>query len=257
MSIEKVPVTIITGFLGSGKTTLVRHLMLNPQGRRLAVLVNEFGDLGIDGDILKGCADANCPEDAIVELTNGCLCCTVADDFVPTIAALLNRAQPPDHILIETSGPGAAEAAAEGVRVAGSARAHHGRRRDRGRRCRGCRRRSLRARPRRDRTAARGRHQHRSRHPARRSVRRSGRLRRYRHPQQGRSGRSGAPCCGARHRAGGSAAPHRRDRSHRRPRRSAHRARASAPRRKTISTRGRPTTKTTTPTTTTISKPSS
>ena len=104
MSIEKVPVTIITGFLGSGKTTLVRHLMLNPQGRRLAVLVNEFGDLGIDGDILKGCADANCPEDAIVELTNGCLCCTVADDFVPTIAALLNRAQPPDHILIETSG---------------------------------------------------------------------------------------------------------------------------------------------------------
>jgi cobalamin biosynthesis protein CobW len=104
MSFEKVPVTIITGFLGAGKTTLVRHLMQNPQGRRLAILVNEFGDLGIDGDILKGCADANCPEDAIVELTNGCLCCTVADDFVPTIAALLARPQPPDHILIETSG---------------------------------------------------------------------------------------------------------------------------------------------------------
>jgi cobalamin biosynthesis protein CobW len=104
MSIEKVPVTIITGFLGSGKTTLVRHLMQNPQGRRLAVLVNEFGDLGIDGEILKGCADANCPEDAIVELTNGCLCCTVADDFAPTIAALLARPLPPDHILIETSG---------------------------------------------------------------------------------------------------------------------------------------------------------
>ncbi|MEO6841826.1 MAG: cobalamin biosynthesis protein CobW [Bradyrhizobium sp.] len=104
MSIEKIPVTIITGFLGAGKTTLVRHLMQNPQGRRLAILVNEFGDLGIDGDILKGCADANCPEDAIVELTNGCLCCTVADDFVPTIAALLARPQPPDHILIETSG---------------------------------------------------------------------------------------------------------------------------------------------------------
>jgi cobalamin biosynthesis protein CobW len=78
--------------------------MQNPQGRRLAILVNEFGDLGIDGEILKGCADANCPEDAIVELTNGCLCCTVADDFVPTIAALLARPQPPDHILIETSG---------------------------------------------------------------------------------------------------------------------------------------------------------
>jgi cobalamin biosynthesis protein CobW len=104
MSIEKVPVTIITGFLGSGKTTLVRHLMQNSQGRRLAVLVNEFGDLGIDGDILKGCADSNCPEDAIVELTNGCLCCTVADDFVPTISALLARPNPPDHILIETSG---------------------------------------------------------------------------------------------------------------------------------------------------------
>jgi cobalamin biosynthesis protein CobW len=104
MSFEKVPVTIITGFLGAGKTTLVRHLMQNPQGRRLAILVNEFGDLGIDGEILKGCADANCPEDAIVELTNGCLCCTVADDFVPTIAALLARPQPPDHILIETSG---------------------------------------------------------------------------------------------------------------------------------------------------------
>jgi cobalamin biosynthesis protein CobW len=104
MSLEKVPVTIITGFLGSGKTTLVRHLMQNAGGRRLAILVNEFGDLGIDGEILKGCADANCPDDAIVELTNGCLCCTVADDFVPTIAALLARAQPPEHILIETSG---------------------------------------------------------------------------------------------------------------------------------------------------------
>src|SRR6201994_402015 len=104
MSVEKIPVTIITGFLGAGKTTLVRHLMQNPQGKRLAILVNEFGDLGIDGDILKGCADENCPEDAIVELTNGCLCCTVADDFVPTISALLSRPQAPDHILIETSG---------------------------------------------------------------------------------------------------------------------------------------------------------
>src|ERR1700744_4569955 len=104
MSVEKIPVTIITGFLGAGQTTLVRPLMQNPQGKRLAILVNEFGDLGIDGDILKGCADENCPEDAIVELTNGCLCCTVADDFVPTISALLARPQAPDHILIETSG---------------------------------------------------------------------------------------------------------------------------------------------------------
>ncbi|CAL8981623.1 putative GTP-binding protein YjiA [Rhodoplanes serenus] len=104
MSLEKIPVTIVTGFLGAGKTSLVRHLMENPQGRRLAVLVNEFGDVGIDGEILKGCADPTCPADAIVELTNGCLCCTVADEFVPTITALLARPTPPDHILIETSG---------------------------------------------------------------------------------------------------------------------------------------------------------
>jgi cobalamin biosynthesis protein CobW len=104
MSIEKIPVTIVTGFLGAGKTSLVHHLLENPQGRRLAVLVNEFGDVGIDGEILKGCADDNCPEDAIVELTNGCLCCTVADEFVPTITALLARPEPPEHILIETSG---------------------------------------------------------------------------------------------------------------------------------------------------------
>jgi len=104
MSLAKVPVTIITGFLGAGKTSLVRHLIETANGRRLAVLVNEFGDIGIDGEILKGCADPACPEDAIVELTNGCLCCTVADEFVPTMTALLNRKEPPEHILIETSG---------------------------------------------------------------------------------------------------------------------------------------------------------
>jgi cobalamin biosynthesis protein CobW len=104
MSIEKIPVTIITGFLGAGKTSLIRHLIEAPHGRRLAILVNEFGDVGVDGDILKGCSDENCPEDAIVELTNGCLCCTVADEFVPTISALLARPEPPQHILIETSG---------------------------------------------------------------------------------------------------------------------------------------------------------
>ncbi|MBJ7533007.1 cobalamin biosynthesis protein CobW [Rhodomicrobium vannielii ATCC 17100] len=104
MSLAKVPVTIVTGFLGAGKTSLVRHLIENANGRRLAVLVNEFGDIGIDGEILKGCADPTCPEDAIVELTNGCLCCTVADEFVPTMTALLNRKEPPEHILIETSG---------------------------------------------------------------------------------------------------------------------------------------------------------
>jgi len=99
-----IPVTILTGFLGSGKTTLIRHLMQNPQGRRLAVLVNEFGSVGVDGEILKSCADEMCPEENIVELANGCICCTVADDFIPTIEALMALPQRPDHILIETSG---------------------------------------------------------------------------------------------------------------------------------------------------------
>ena len=103
-TLAKVPVTVITGFLGSGKTTLIRHLMMNPQGKRLAVLVNEFGDLGVDGDILKACADDNCPVENIMELANGCICCTVADDFIPTIEALLALPTRPDHILIETSG---------------------------------------------------------------------------------------------------------------------------------------------------------
>jgi cobalamin biosynthesis protein CobW len=103
-TLAKIPVTVITGFLGSGKTTLIRHLMANPQGKRLAILVNEFGTFGVDGDILKSCADANCPEENIVELANGCICCTVADDFIPTIEALMALPTRPDHIIIETSG---------------------------------------------------------------------------------------------------------------------------------------------------------
>ena len=103
-SLSKIPVTVITGFLGAGKTTLIRHLMENNQGKRLAVLVNEFGTAGVDGDILKTCADENCPAENIVELANGCICCTVADDFIPTIEALMALPETPDHILIETSG---------------------------------------------------------------------------------------------------------------------------------------------------------
>jgi cobalamin biosynthesis protein CobW len=102
--LAKIPVTIVTGFLGSGKTTLIRHLMQNAGGRRLAVLVNEFGTMGVDGDILRGCADENCPAENVVELANGCICCTVADEFIPTMEALLALPQRPDHILIETSG---------------------------------------------------------------------------------------------------------------------------------------------------------
>jgi cobalamin biosynthesis protein CobW len=102
--LSKVPVTIVTGFLGAGKTTLISHLIRNAGGRRLAVVVNEFGTLGIDGDILKGCAIPDCPAENVVELANGCICCTVADDFIPTVEHLLAMTPRPDHILIETSG---------------------------------------------------------------------------------------------------------------------------------------------------------
>jgi len=102
--LAKVPVTVVTGFLGSGKTTLIQHLIANANGKKLAVLVNEFGSEGVDGDILKSCADANCPAENIVELANGCICCTVADDFIPAMEQLLSRRVRPDHILIETSG---------------------------------------------------------------------------------------------------------------------------------------------------------
>ena len=102
--LAKLPVTVITGFLGAGKTTLVRHLIQNPQGKRLAVIVNEFGDVGVDGEILKSCAIPDCPAENIMELSNGCICCTVADDFIPTIEALMALDLRPDHILIETSG---------------------------------------------------------------------------------------------------------------------------------------------------------
>ena len=100
----KVPTTVITGFLGAGKTTLIRHLLQNAGGRRLALVINEFGDVGVDGELVKGCNDEACPEDDIVELANGCICCTVADDFLPTMQKLLDRPNPPEHIIIETSG---------------------------------------------------------------------------------------------------------------------------------------------------------
>jgi cobalamin biosynthesis protein CobW len=103
-TLEKLPVTVITGFLGSGKTTLISHLMRNPGGKRLAIVVNEFGEVGVDGEILRGCAIPECPVENIVELANGCICCTVADDFIPTIEALMALNPRPDHILIETSG---------------------------------------------------------------------------------------------------------------------------------------------------------
>jgi len=100
----KIPVTVITGFLGAGKTTIIRHLMENYQESRIGLLINEFGDLGIDQEMIKGCGIENCKDESIIELTNGCICCTVADDFVPAIESLLSNDSPPDHIVIETSG---------------------------------------------------------------------------------------------------------------------------------------------------------
>ena len=100
----KIPATIVTGFLGAGKTTLIRHMLMHAQGRRIALIINEFGDLGVDGEILRGCGIETCREEDIVELSNGCICCTVAEDFIPTLEMLLARPDRPDHIVIETSG---------------------------------------------------------------------------------------------------------------------------------------------------------
>ncbi|MET1415509.1 cobalamin biosynthesis protein CobW [Roseibium sp. HPY-6] len=101
---QKIPATIVTGFLGAGKTTLIRNLLQNANGRKIALIVNEFGDMGFDGSLVNGCADPDCAADEVVELTNGCICCTVADDFLPTMEMLLSRETPPEHIVIETSG---------------------------------------------------------------------------------------------------------------------------------------------------------
>ncbi len=103
-SLEKIPVTILTGFLGAGKTTLIRNLILKSKSKKLAIIINEFGDLGVDGEIVKQCSDETCPEENILELANGCICCTVADDFIPTMKSLLEGQDIPEHILIETSG---------------------------------------------------------------------------------------------------------------------------------------------------------
>ena len=146
-SLARVPCTIVTGFLGAGKTTLIRHVLGNARGRRLAVIVNEFGDVGIDGEILKGCGNAACPEENIVELANGCLCCTVADEFVPALDAILAR-DGVEHIVIETSGLALPKPAGAGVSLACDQEPRHRRRCDRRRRWGGARRRPRRCRSR-------------------------------------------------------------------------------------------------------------
>lgn len=102
--LARLPATVVTGFLGAGKTTLLSHLIETLEGKRLAIIVNEFGDVGIDGEALKACGVASCPEENIIELANGCICCTVADDFLPALDRILSLEPPVDHILIETSG---------------------------------------------------------------------------------------------------------------------------------------------------------
>ncbi len=108
---SKLPTTIVTGFLGSGKTTLLRHLLTNAAGRRLAVVVNEFGEVGVDGELLRQCG-IGCDTEresagaggTLYELSNGCLCCTVQEEFVPVLESLMERRERIDHILVETSG---------------------------------------------------------------------------------------------------------------------------------------------------------
>ena len=104
MATARIPATVITGFLGAGKTTLIRNIIMQANGKRLALIVNEFGDIGMDGDMLQECGADSCSAEDIIELANGCICCTVADDFLPSIQQLLAQEPKPDHIIIETSG---------------------------------------------------------------------------------------------------------------------------------------------------------
>jgi G3E family GTPase len=96
---QKIPVTVITGYLGSGKTTLLNHILTGQQGRKVAVIVNEFGEIGIDGQLIEQDGD-----EQLIEFNNGCLCCTVRGDLVTTIDKLRQRAGDLDAILIETTG---------------------------------------------------------------------------------------------------------------------------------------------------------
>ena len=101
---QKVPVIVVSGFLGSGKTTFLRYL-INKSNKKFGFLINEFGDVGIDGDLIKSCS--NCDESIdkkIIMLNNGCVCCTVQDDFIPSIKSLLGSSLEIDTIIVETSG---------------------------------------------------------------------------------------------------------------------------------------------------------
>ena len=101
---KKIPVIIVSGFLGSGKTTFLRYL-LKESNKKFGLIINEFGDVGIDGDLIKSCDRCDeTEEECVIELNNGCLCCTVQEDFVPSIKSLLEFNPPIESIIIETSG---------------------------------------------------------------------------------------------------------------------------------------------------------
>ena len=114
MQLNKIPATVVTGFLGSGKTTLLSNILKQANGKRIAVIVNEFGELDIDADLLRSCPldceDENTPAatqnavNGVYELANGCICCTVEEEFLPVMKELVARRDDIDHILIETSG---------------------------------------------------------------------------------------------------------------------------------------------------------
>ena len=108
MNLQKIPTTIVTGFLGAGKTTLLRQILSHAQGQRIAVIVNEFGELGIDGELLRGCGlgcdESGADNGQLFELANGCLCCTVQEEFAPVMEQLAARREQIDHLVIETSG---------------------------------------------------------------------------------------------------------------------------------------------------------
>ena len=97
-SIQGIPVSIITGFLGSGKTTLLNHILTQQQGLKTAVLVNEFGEIGIDNELIIS------SDDDIVELNNGCICCTINEDLVKTVHKILERKEKLDYLIVETTG---------------------------------------------------------------------------------------------------------------------------------------------------------
>ena len=111
MNLTKTPATVVTGFLGSGKTTLLSNIIKQAGNKRIAIIVNEFGETDIDSDLLRSCAIEGCEdnevtllEDGIYELANGCICCTVEEEFLPVMKKLVERRDEIDHILIETSG---------------------------------------------------------------------------------------------------------------------------------------------------------